>query len=250
MPIAARVMNSDLWRFLRTRHVVALAAGLVSVGLLDIMLGGHVLSFPGAGFKPVGVPMRRDLPMFDAILVAGSLNSQMSGFESAAGRVFFRAEAVYLWCASAVALLAVVSAQVIATDFETAILLCRALVIWLALAVISGRIFGRSLSWILPVVTVFPLSYLAQDSAGRDYWWDWTEQSAFQFPLWVVALVCAAVSVIAFSAAPWRLGNIGLPPAHRRRVPGTTTVPGRYSARSRQAERPQRPAADPARAHH
>lgn len=216
MPSAADLSSSAQYahmvRYARVHQCVGLAIGLVILTVCDVAFGSQILTFPG---HAKGVPMRRELPIAFAALAASSLHSRMDDLECAAAAV--RAyERWHLLTVSVAATLLVGGTEWVVSGPDLAVVLSRALLIWLGLALISGRLFGRRLSWILPVSTIFPLTFLNQDEVGRVRWWDWTGQPMSALGCWAIAVLCVIAGLFAFFLTPWRLKALQMNQRSRR----------------------------------
>lgn len=149
--------------------------------------------------------MRRELPVAFAAIAAGSLHSRMNQLELAASRALRRYETLHLLTVILATVVLVGSTELAVSDGTLAIVLTRALLVWFGLALLSGRFFGRWLSWILPVATIFPITYFGQDEQGRVQWWDWTGQPPSSVGCAAIAVVSMAVGIGAFYLTPWHL---------------------------------------------
>lgn len=190
---------------LRAHHVRALLTGLVLLTAVDVLFGSLDLVLPSGGPSgAVSVPFRQELPIAFAALSVGTLHSAMATWEEAAAVRPNRLALGYPAVAVALSLILTGAAEAVVTDAGQACAAVRALVIWTGLAAVSGRTLGWRLSWLLPLVTVFPLTYLAQAADGRDRWWDWTGQPATQLPCWGLAVLSAGLGLAAVLLTPWR----------------------------------------------
>ncbi|MFE7528705.1 hypothetical protein ACFU7Y_23745 [Kitasatospora sp. NPDC057542] len=197
---------ATVWRYARVHHAYGLAVGLALVTACDALFGSINISIPAGNAAGVAVvPFRRELPIAFAALAAGSLHSVMADMERAASKTFRTYEVTHVVVVSAVTVVLLGSAEAIFTTTELAVVMMRALLIWLGLALLSGRIFGWMLSWILPVLTIFPLTYYGAGDLGRHRWWDWTGQSSASLPCWLLAVVSMAIGAVALGLTPWRM---------------------------------------------
>lgn len=96
------------------------------------------------------------------------------------------------------ALLVGAGAEYAATGPEAAIRYIRSMLAWMGLALLSGRLLGWAMAWLIPVASIFPLVYY-----GDRQWWDWTTSPAYAFATWFASLGCLLVGVVAFEATPW-----------------------------------------------
>lgn len=198
--------RQPLLLFLRAHHlplIVATIALLVVGAAVAAPFRVQVPTLEGPG--AVSVPLPLQTPMIAVSILVGVLHGRARDWEECAGSVLRAAEARYL-------LLLGLSLPVLAGlgtaaggGGELGLVAARATVIWLALAVLSGRLFGWQQAWILPLASFLPLSYLSIDSAGQYRWWYWPGQPVTALPCTLLAVALCAISVLAYQATPWRL---------------------------------------------
>ncbi|MBD0672205.1 hypothetical protein [Streptomyces sp. CBMA156] len=201
--LATRLSTHRAMLFARPR--LAGRAALAAAGLTALQLGfGSVgMSLPGA-YDDSTLQLRMVLAAAWAGLAAGSLHSGMSSWEAAGGRRVRRAERAQLLAAVVVALGLSGGAELIAASPASAVVVGRALLIWWGIAVLSGRLLGRQQAWVLPVATIFPLSYLGWDGSGSVRWWNWPWAGPWSAGCWVLVAVSLAVGAAAWWLTPWR----------------------------------------------
>ncbi|WP_147339427.1 hypothetical protein [Actinomadura spongiicola] len=151
------------------------------------------------------VPFRHFIPIVLAAIVVGGLHSSMSEIQSTATSVLRRYEVGYLVCAATAAIVLLGVAEALATSAASALLVIRGFVVWIGLALLSGRLFGWLTNWLLPVLTVFPLVYYSLDDVGEVRWWNWTGQPSGDAASWLIAATSLAAGAAAFTLTPWRL---------------------------------------------
>jgi hypothetical protein len=174
---------------------------------VEALTGSWAVSLPAA-HGAVTVPFRRELPIATAALIAGSLNSAMRSLAETGARTLRRFELVHLLAVAVVGIVLTGITEWAMSSPSEAWLAIRALLIWAGLAVVSGRVLGWLMSWLLPVATVFPLIYYGQDSVGDDGWWNWTAKPAEYAPCWLLAATSVVVAAGAVALTPWRLHAI------------------------------------------
>ncbi|MBP5938361.1 hypothetical protein [Streptomyces acidiscabies] len=152
--------------------------------------------------------MRHEIPLALAVIAVGGLGSAMNSLEETAAKGFRRVEISYLVGAVTAASLLLVTAEALVSPMDTVLLLLRGLVIWVGLALLSGRIWGWRFSWILPLVTLFPLTYWQTDSLGRLRWWAWTDQPGHSIPCWGIAVASLLTGGAAMALTPWRITRL------------------------------------------
>ncbi|MFG2694012.1 hypothetical protein [Kitasatospora sp. NPDC048407] len=185
----------------RAGQAVLAAAGLTA---LQLWLGSIALRLPGANGDST-LQLRMALAAAWAALAAASLHSGMNGWEAAGGPRVRRAERAQLLAAGAVALGLAVGTETIASGPASAAAVGRALLIWWGIAVLSGRVFGRQQCWILPIVTIFPLTYLGWSPSGTVYWWNWPWADLWSSACWALAAGSLTAGAAAWWLTPWRL---------------------------------------------
>ncbi|MCY0951889.1 hypothetical protein [Streptomyces sp. H27-S2] len=190
--------------FLRAHGIPAMAVAFLVVLALNAFFGAALLAIPSAeGVRQV--PFRREVPVIHASLVAGGLHSLMHTFEESPSSTLRRMQLRYLATATAFALLLVGVCEVVLRDAGAGLQASRSLLAWLALAVVSGRVLGWRLAWVLPVSTIFPLVYYGHGGAGHVYWWDWTSRPAADPWSWALTLVLVIAAPAVLRVTPWRI---------------------------------------------
>ncbi|WP_147449377.1 hypothetical protein [Actinomadura pelletieri] len=154
------------------------------------------------------VPFRHFIPIVLAAIVVGGLHSSMSEVQSTATFVLRRYEVGYLVCAATVAIVLLGIAEALATSTASALLVIRGFVVWMGLALLSGRLLGWLTNWLLPVLTVFPLVYYGLNAVGNVQWWNWTGQPSSDAASWLIAATSLAVGATAFTLTPWRFPRL------------------------------------------
>ncbi|GAA2809475.1 hypothetical protein GCM10010441_37560 [Kitasatospora paracochleata] len=199
--------ESDAWRtiarFARAHDVRGVLVAFALIAVCDAIFGSTVLQLPYTGGE-AGVPFRRELPLAFASVAAASLSSPMRRFEETAAAAFRAAQ--HAWLGGVVTSAAVVLTveELIISPPATAVILLRALLVWTGIALLSGRVFGWRLSFILPMASVFPLTYWQYDGQGRNRWWDWTHQPPMSLGCWAIAGAALAAGSLAVAVTPWR----------------------------------------------
>ncbi|AJE43861.1 hypothetical protein [Streptomyces nodosus] len=199
----------DSWiRFLRAHRFCGIAVGWAVVIACDVMFGSARLDFPFSGGGTSATPLRHEIPLALAVIAVGGLGSAMDSLEETAARGFRRAEICFLVGTVSVAAVLLVVAEAVVSPMDTVLLLLRGLLIWVGLALASGRVWGWRFSWILPLATLFPLTYWQVDGLGRFRWWDWTDQPGHSMPCWGIAIGSLLVGGGAMALTPWRVTRL------------------------------------------
>ncbi|MFB9513962.1 hypothetical protein [Streptomyces purpureus] len=89
-------------------------------------------------------------------------------------------------------------AEALAVGPEHGLVFVRSVLIWLGLALLSIRLLGQQLGWVIPMASAFLLVWYPL------HWWDWTANPAGDPASWIVATVALAMGIAATAATPWR----------------------------------------------
>ncbi|MER6568681.1 hypothetical protein ABT288_21490 [Streptomyces sp. NPDC001093] len=195
-------------RYLQAHRFRGIAVGWALVIACDVAFGATRLDFPFSGSGSSSTPLRHEIPLALAVIAVGGLGSAMDSLEEAAAKGFRRFEITYLVGAVTAAALLLVAAEALVSPMDTVLLLVRGLLIWVGLALLSGRAWGWRFSWILPLVTLFPLTYWQVDGLGGYRWWDWTDQPGHSTPCWGIAMGSLLAGSVAMALTPWRVTRL------------------------------------------
>ncbi|MBS2531660.1 hypothetical protein KGQ20_02625 [Catenulispora sp. NF23] len=190
--------------YVRAHHILGIGVALAVMTAVDGFFGSRVLELPAMAGGGSGLPMRRMLPLGFAAVGAGGLHSGMEQFERVAGAAVRKYELWHALVMFATTVLLIGGVEMATSDSRRTVTAVRALIIWWGLALVSGAAFGRWLSWVFPLITIFPLTYLQQNGRGEDRWWDWAQQPPSTLPCWVLAAIAVVIGAGAFAWTPWR----------------------------------------------
>jgi hypothetical protein len=155
-----------LREFARVRRAWTPLLLAVLFGVLTAWLGENEIRLPiSAGSGEVTLPMWSMLAMAAGTLPALGLHSALASLEETRTDIHLRVEHRYLLALSLLSFGGYLA--VAATTLDTAILsiILRSLPGWLGLALLSGRLLGWRLSWVLPLGMWCVLAYCGPDSA-------------------------------------------------------------------------------------
>ncbi|MEU7911442.1 hypothetical protein [Microbispora bryophytorum] len=133
-----------------------------------------------------------------AVLAAGSLHSAMASLEQTATGRLLKAEVVQLAAALLLGAALIGTTTVVAGSAGGAAEAVRNLMLYAGLALVSGRLFGRSLSWIVPIAGFVVVDFWGSDG-NHPHWWAWQFQAYDSRASWVaagVALVCGVAALL------------------------------------------------------
>jgi hypothetical protein len=204
-----RELRADLWLYARIHHLPSAVLCLLGLSVADGLFGTAQLMIPSTT-GVVSVPFRRELPIAFAVIAVGSLHSSMASFETTATQNLARRERVHLVAAIILAAAMIWLAEAVVTDPLRAVVYARSVVIWSGLALISGRLFGRTAAWILPVATIFPIVYYGRDNQNISRWWDWTWQPPEHMPSWMISVASVLIGYSAFTLTAWRRSRLAI----------------------------------------
>ncbi len=84
--------------------------------------------------------------------------------------------------------------------------LARALLGWLGVALVSGRVLGWQAGWVLPAVVMSVLSFWGP--AGGHGWWEFNARPLHDVPSLLLAILLLATGLAARALTPWRLSPL------------------------------------------
>lgn len=178
---------------------IFLGTATASVGILEA-------SVPTASEEGAStLPLWRVLAMGVAVLPAIGLHSHLFRLEEVGTDIQRCVERRYtiglaLACASSYVLLASLSLQP-----SLLAVVSRSLAGWLGIALISGRLLGWRLAWILPLAILFIMAYWGGTSTpGRYVWWDFTARPYNDLASLLLTACLFGGGLIAYWATPWR----------------------------------------------
>ncbi|GAB3118485.1 hypothetical protein GCM10027160_30760 [Streptomyces calidiresistens] len=223
----------DLRSRLRLCHPTGVALGAAGLLAALVWLGGVAMPVPVATGGDSTVQLRMIVVLAGAILVAVPMRSPMADWEAGAGPRARRVELTLLAVLASAGAVLVGVGEALVRSPESAASLLRAQLIWLSLAVVSARLLGGwSRAWVLPLATIFPLTYLGWDAAGEVRWWNWLWQPHTAAGCWALAAVSLTGAVLALWATPWRTRRLRGRPRRGRGAP--RAVPARPGNRTKE----------------
>ncbi len=192
--------DSDLLSYARAHRGLAVLAQTAAVALLSAFFGGTHIALPsiGSGGVTTGVPYRHELPLLSAVFLTAALDGAMSAHDEMGASAMHRFRLMYCTGLTLTACAFSFSTEALAVNSEAGVVFVRSLLIWLGLALLSVRMLGHQLGWIIPLASAFLLIWYPHNR------WDWTSNSATDTFTWAVAAIALSVGVAAISATPWR----------------------------------------------
>ncbi|MER7536020.1 hypothetical protein ABTX77_14700 [Streptomyces sp. NPDC097704] len=192
--------GSDLLRYARVHRAVTILAGVTVVALLSAFFGGTRIALPSIGSASLstGVPYRQELPLLSAVFLTAAFGGAMSAHEETGTRTMHRVHNAYCIALTLTTCALSFGTEAFAVGPERGVVFVRSVLIWLGLALLSVRLLGQQLGWVIPMASTFLLIWYPLN------WWDWTVNPADDPFSWVVAAVALAMGTAATAATPWR----------------------------------------------
>ncbi|MFD7575387.1 hypothetical protein ACFV6U_33520 [Streptomyces sp. NPDC059810] len=192
--------GSDLLRYARVHRAGAIVVGLSVVAVLSALFGGTRISLPSIGSASLssGVPYRQELPLLSAVFLTAAFGGSMTAHEASGAFVSHRLHRAYFVALTLVACAISFGTESLAVGAEHGVVFVRSILIWLGLALLSVRLFGEQLGWVIPMASAFLLIWYPLN------WWDWTANPASDPFSWCAAAVSLALGAAATAATPWR----------------------------------------------
>ncbi|MGN9811991.1 hypothetical protein ACTMSW_21860 [Micromonospora sp. BQ11] len=194
--------------YFKAHHGYLLIASVAIVAVGHYLSGNLSLVLPAN--QPLNVPLRRIIPLAFVFAACVVMHCPAADFENAGGRNAGRAEFFSLVAATVLAGGLLGSVELAVSSLSGAAVVLRSFIIWLGIGMLSARIFGPGLAWILPLCTIFPIAYLGQLPDNTPHWWNWTMQPASNVPLWLLMVCSLVTGSLALLLRSWRAVGLGL----------------------------------------
>ncbi|MFI7147316.1 hypothetical protein ACIBO2_20565 [Nonomuraea sp. NPDC050022] len=193
----------------RARRSSGLIGGTLAVLFLRWWFSGGMVDMPAAVPQgTVALPYSEFLTIVIAALVAGSLDGPLRTFESMASKRFFYLQCRRLVATSGIVILAIFTTAAVTQPASSALDSAKAFVIWLGLALLSGRLMGMSLSWVIPSLSIFPLTFLGYETSETPFWWNWATPGQTDPLTWILVVVALVIGAASYHLTPWRIASI------------------------------------------
>lgn len=211
-PLRSTVIWASALRYARAHHLLQLAVGLSAATATAYWAASRELVLPAAttqGWVEMASMVFTAVPF--AALTAGSLHSSMASLEQAASAVLRRAELTQLALLTLLSC-GLFSAATYAGGNEvhggTLAEAVRNLLLYLGMALLSARLFGRSLAWVLPLADFVVAGYWGTHDGGVPRWWAWQFHSYTGLPAWTATFGMLVAGSAAMWFSPWRLRGL------------------------------------------
>ncbi|MFF8911428.1 hypothetical protein [Streptomyces olivaceoviridis] len=144
------------------------------------------------------MPFRHELPLLSAVFLTAALDGSMSTQDEMGASRMHRFRVAYCTVLTLMACAFSFGAEAVAMDYEAGVIFVRSLLIWFGLALLSVRLLGHQLGWVIPLGSAF---FLIWYPGSR---WDWTAHPATDLFGWAVAAITLFMGVGAAAATEWR----------------------------------------------
>jgi hypothetical protein len=173
-------------------------------GALTAWIGLRVAAVPVAVDGGGGtVPMWRVLTMGVGILPALSLHSSLADLETMGTPAHRSTERRYLLCMFLACAGIYAAIAALTLELSSLAVIARSLAGWLGLALVSGRLLGWRLAWVLPVATLCVLLYWG-GGVTTHAWWEFSARPHDDVPSLLLSACLLGGGALAFWATPWR----------------------------------------------
>ncbi|MGY3337623.1 hypothetical protein ACVW0K_003722 [Streptomyces filamentosus] len=190
-PALAHARSRNLPRAAAAAAVVAVATALFTRGQVDVPDFRHLVDY--------AVPVAAVVPVAYAVILGTTLHSPMADLEHVSARPFSlyrRLQLVGLTLFATVLAALPLAFGLHAEVFAASV---RNAAGYLGLALISARLFGSGLAWLLPLGTFGPTLLLGVGADNTPEWWAWSIHPAsspgaltLAVLLWLAALLLPA----------------------------------------------------------
>ncbi|MGC5031646.1 hypothetical protein [Micromonospora sp. DT229] len=206
-------------RFAAARHGLAALLLAAALGLTTAWIGADEMYVPSS--TPTGetlMPLWKPLSMGAAVIPVLGLYSSLRDLEVVTTARLRRMENLYLAATSGLGAMVFVGLAAVALTASQLFPMIRSLPTWFGLALLSGRVAGWRLAWVLPLTAGTMLIYLAP--GDQNEWWDITEPTG-TWAAYGLSLGCLLVGLGAYWLTAWRRRSL-LAVLQRARQRGAT----------------------------
>ncbi|MEU3630959.1 hypothetical protein AB0E11_19145 [Streptomyces fradiae] len=187
-PVAALARSRNVPRAAAGSLLVALAATAFTSVRVDVPDFRYLVDF--------SVPVAAVAPVAYAVVLGTTVHSPMADLEHTAAQPMGAYRRVHLVALTLLAVVLSALPMAAGLPFEVFAASARNAAGYLGLAVISARLFGSGLAWLLPLGTFGPTLLLGVGEDNVPEWWAWSIETASRpsalliaAALWLTALV-------------------------------------------------------------
>ncbi|MEU7410835.1 hypothetical protein AB0B40_16175 [Streptomyces sp. NPDC042638] len=193
--------------FLRCRGLPRAAGPALLVALAATAFAGQRVALPQFRYLvDFSVPVAEVVPLAYAVILATTLFSPMADLERTSAQPMRRHRAVYLGGLLVLALALSALPLLAGATREVTVAAARNVVGYLGLAMISARLFGSGLAWLLPLGMFGPTLLIGVRSDNTPQPWAWSLHPA------------SATSAAVLAVALWLAGACAAATGHPRQT--------------------------------
>lgn len=195
---------STLARFASIRGPYRTLFAALAATAAVIAIGSETAAVPTPfGTTPPSLPLWRLIAIGSGTLPALNLHSKLEQLEQPATRHHRRHEHIYLAIVTTTCLGLFLAGAALVVELELLPVAARGWFTWFGLALISGRVFGWQMSWLMPIIIGCLLIFTGGGRGGDYTWWEFTIQPASHTPTLILSLTTTTVGIIAYILTPW-----------------------------------------------
>ncbi|WP_190016826.1 hypothetical protein [Streptomyces lucensis] len=200
MSLAGSPRHGAVAAFVRCRGLPRAAGAALLVALVATAFAGQRVAVPQFRYLvDFSVPVAEVVPLAHAVILATTLFSPMADLEETSAQPMRRHQGTYLVTLLVLALGLSALPLLAGATGEVCTSAARNVVGYLGLAMISARLFGSGLAWLLPLGMFGPTLFLGVSSANTPEPWAWSLHTAASVPaavqaaaLWTTGACAAA----------------------------------------------------------
>lgn len=188
--------------FVRCRGLPRAAGVALLVALAATAFAGRSVAVPEFRYLvDFSVPVAEIVPLAHAVILATTLFSPMADLEQTSAQPMTRHRALYLVVLLALALGLTALPLVAGATSEVFVSAARNVIGYLGLAMLSARLFGSGLAWLLPLAMFGPTLLLGVGSDNTPEPWAWSLHPSTHTPAMITAVLLWVVGALASAAA-------------------------------------------------
>ncbi|MEU5779240.1 hypothetical protein [Streptomyces venezuelae] len=188
--------------FVRCRGLPRAAAVALLVALAATAFAGQRVAVPEFRYLvDFSVPVAEIVPLAHAVILATTLFSPMADLEQTSAQPMSRHRALYLITLLALALGLTALPLLAGATSEVFVSAARNVIGYLGLGMLSARLFGSGLAWLLPLGMFGPTLLLGVGSDNTPEPWAWSLHPSTHTPAMITAVLLWAAGACASATA-------------------------------------------------
>ncbi|MEU5901528.1 hypothetical protein [Streptomyces venezuelae] len=188
--------------FVRCRGLPRAAGVALLVALAATAFAGQSVAVPEFRYLvDFSVPVAEIVPLAHAVILATTLFSPMADLEQTSAQPMTRHRALYLVTLLALALGLTALPLVAGATTDVFVSAARNVIGYLGLAMLSARLFGSGLAWLLPLAMFGPTLLLGVGSDNTPEPWAWSLHPSTHTPAMITAVLLWVLGTCASATA-------------------------------------------------